>query len=95
MPVLLVILQIILGTSAAPASLAAISLAQWVTIGEAMATAGPEVVNAIQALHPIFAKFIGLLETSHDIGHAAASVMQTLKANGEAAIKLQPGISQE
>lgn len=79
MTALLVVLGVILGT-AAPVSLAAITATQWATIGLVLAKGVPGALRANQAL-------IKELQSP--------AFRAWVAANGETAIRLQPGESTE
>lgn len=86
---LLPLLTAVLAGSSLSVAAAALTLPQWLAIGDAVLSAGPGVLDAVKKLHPLFAQIAeNVLRTGTAIAaHRAAS--DWLVENGEAAIKAQ------
>lgn len=73
----------------------AVTVSQWVGIGEAVLNAAPAEISLLQGLHSVFADMIGRVLAVGSSAVAPIAVKEWLAANGAAAIERQPGISSE
>lgn len=88
MSALLLLLGLLAGSAVAPASIAAITPIMWATIGINAAAAGPQVIKFVEAIKAEM-KITGVKFGQPELPPDFA---QWVAANGDTAIRLQPGI---
>ena len=77
MPIVLMLIGIFAGT-AAPATLGAVSIIQWVAVAENVAGLAPAAKLIVQGLHPVFDALLKGLANG-DPGHAAVMAQRAAK----------------
>lgn len=77
------------------AALGGVGELSWLGLGDAVLSAAPEELKIVRTLHPIFAHIVNDVIKAGRGSAASPAVQSWLAANGDAAIRLQPGISSE
>lgn len=89
------IIMALIGGSSFTAAAAALSIPQWLAIGDAVLKALPEEIKVAKDLHGVLGSVIAMVLKSGNPGMAPVAAREWFAANAETAMRLQPGISSE